>query len=73
MNIQLASLTENLTAARAEAEASENKARQKQEKLLEEEKKNEALTGDNAGKSLSFCERNLTYLAHKSVRISLSR
>lgn len=48
-NVQIASLTENLKAAQGYAVESEKKAQGNQDKLTEEEKKNDSLRGEIAG------------------------
>lgn len=49
LNIQIASLTENLNAAQVYAVESEKKAEESRNKVTEEEKKSDALRGEIAG------------------------
>lgn len=52
LNIQVSSLTENLSAARAEAEKIQDEKRGTEEKLLETEKRIDEYKGEMAGERL---------------------
>ena len=59
LNIQISSLNENLSAARAEAEAIQRKTRETELKATAAEKQCDDLRGDIAGKNIFFNEENL--------------